>query len=195
MSEHRARTIPSGRPEVGDEAARLLAAVAAGDQAALGELYTRTSSRLFGVALRLLRRHDLAEEALHDAYLKVWRRAGSYSPERGPALAWLTTITRRAALDRLRRQRREISLEDAPEVQELEAPGDEPLARIAASADGAALLGCLEKLGSEQRNCILLAYRDGYSHDELARLLGRPLGTVKSWVRRSLIRLKQCLER
>lgn len=188
---------------VGDDAedaalAALLAAVAGGDRAALGEVYDLTGARLFGVALRLLRRRDLAEEVLHDAFLRVWARAGSYSSDRGAALAWLTTLVRHVALDSLRRRRREVSLEDAPELAEAaeaEAGDDGPFARVATTSEGRALMGCLGELEREPRLCILLAYRDGYSHEELARLLGRPLGTVKSWVRRSLLRLRQCLER
>lgn len=188
---------------VGDDAedaalAALLGAVAGGDRAALGEVYDLTGARLFGVALRLLRRRDLAEEVLHDAFLRVWARAGSYSSDRGAALAWLTTLVRHVALDNLRRRRREVSLEDAPELAEaaeVEAGDDGPFARVSTTSEGRALMGCLGELEREPRLCILLAYRDGYSHEELARLLGRPLGTVKSWVRRSLLRLRQCLER
>lgn len=181
------------------ESAALLAAVVRGDSAALSALYRRASPRLFGVALRLLRRRDLAEEALHDAFLKIWQRAESYAPERGSADASLATIVRNTALDRLRRHGREIPIEDTGELEAMleamEQPDSEPMHRLVAMSEGQALAACLAELEPEPRRCILLAYWLGYSHEELAQLLGRPLGTVKSWVRRSLVRLRHCLER
>jgi RNA polymerase sigma-70 factor (ECF subfamily) len=181
-------------------ASALLVAVAGGDRAALGELYAQTSPRLFAVAVRLMRRHDLAEEVLHDSFLRAWARAGSYDPGRGPAEAWLLTLVRHAAFDRLRRQGREVALEDVDAGGEggdaaAAAEAGDPVELLALSADGQALARCLGDLEAEPRRCILLAYWHGYSHEELARLLGRPLGTVKSWVRRSLLRLRVCLER
>jgi RNA polymerase sigma-70 factor, ECF subfamily len=186
----------------GQGASALLVAVAGGDRAALGELYRQTSPRLFAVAVRLMRRHDLAEEVLHDAYMRAWARAGSYAPERGSAEAWLVTLVRHTAFDRLRRQGREVPLGDADGTGGGEDGGpaagagdDGMVEQLALTADGQALARCLGQLEVEQRRCILLAYWHGYSHEELARLLGRPLGTVKSWVRRSLLRLRTCLER
>jgi RNA polymerase sigma-70 factor, ECF subfamily len=195
MARMRAVGPAAREAESGPDSAALLASVVRGDSAALAALYSHTSARLFGVALRLLRRRDLAEEALHDAFLKVWQRAESYSPDRGSADAWLATIVRNTALDRLRRQGREMPLEEAAGVEEIEAPESEPMRRLLATADGQALAACLGELEPEPRHCILLAYWQGYSQEELALLLGRPLGTVKSWVRRSLLRLRHCLER
>src|SRR5215218_5708539 len=139
-------------------ASALLVAVAGGDRAALGELYQQTSPRLFAVAVRLMRRHDLAEEVLHDAYLRAWARAGSYAPERGPAEAWLLTLVRHAAFDRLRRQGREVSLEDVDPAAGgggAEAAGEGDLVeQLALSADGQALARCLGQLEAEPRRCI-----------------------------------------
>ncbi len=186
--------VSAGREaDTGADSAALLAAGVRGDSAAFGALCSRTSAGLFGTAVRLLQRRDLAEEVLHDAFLKVWQRAESYSPDWGPADAWLATIVRNAAIDRLRRHGREGPLGGQEVPDEAAAP--KPSSVLLAAAGGQALAACLEEFEPEPRRCILLAYCQGYSHEELAYLLGRPLGTVKSWVRRSLLRLRHCVER
>jgi RNA polymerase sigma-70 factor (ECF subfamily) len=186
----------SRSPREPDEALALnalLTAVAGSDRNALAELYARTAPRLLGLVMRMLHRRDIAEEILHDAYLRIWHNAAAFSPQRGTAMTWMVAIARNAALDRLRRQRREVPLDELPDY---EAPTDEakgPAALALASAEGRALAACLEQLDPEQRNCVLLAYHHGLTHEELAARLGRPAGTVKSWIRRSLLRLRQCL--
>jgi RNA polymerase sigma-70 factor (ECF subfamily) len=175
-----------------DEAslAAWLAGVARRDTDALAVLYGQTSGRLFAVLLRLLRRRDLAEEVLHDVYLKVWDRAGSYQPERGAPMAWLVAVARHAALDHLRRQRR--APEEGLPPGHLELP--DPRDAAAGSAARHALQACLDQLEPEPRRCVLLAYQGGFTYEELARRFDRPPNTVKSWVRRSLLRLRRCLE-
>lgn len=167
-----------------------VAALARRDTDALALLYGRTSRHVLPVLLRLLRRRDLAEEALHDVYLKVWERAAGYDPARGNVMAWLTTIARSTALDQLRRQRRELPLAEE-EMQDLvpdtAAPAD-------ASAERQALQACLDELEPDPRLCVLLAYQGGFTYEEMSRRLDRPVNTIKSWVRRSLLRLRQCLE-
>lgn len=169
-----------------------LAAVAGGDVDALAGLYGQTSARLMAVLLRLLRRRELAEEVLHDVYLRVWERAGSFDASRGAPMAWLVSVARNAALDHHRRHRREVVGigDELPPADEAADPSD----LATASASRRALEACLEQLEPEPRRCVVLAYQGGLSHDELAVLVGRPVGTVKSWVRRSLLRLRQCLE-
>ncbi len=137
-----------------DEAslAAWLAGVARRDTDALAVLYGQTSGRLFAVLLRLLRRRDLAEEVLHDVYLKVWDRAGSYRPERGAPMAWLVAVARHAALDHLRRQRRAPEEGLPPEHLELPDPRD----AAAGSATRHALRSCLDQLEPEPRSCVLL---------------------------------------
>jgi RNA polymerase sigma-70 factor (ECF subfamily) len=176
------------------ELADLLSSVASGDRNALADLYSRTSAQLLGIVVRMLHRREVAEEVLHDAFLRIWHNAPSFSAARGAPMTWMTAIARNAALDRLRRQRREVPLEDLPgyEEQEDEAPG--PFEQMAASVEGRALADCLRQLEPEQRGCLLMAYYHGLTHDELAQRLRRPLGTIKSWIRRSLVRLKRCLE-
>jgi RNA polymerase sigma-70 factor (ECF subfamily) len=180
-----------GDGEALDEAALgiWLADVAREDTDALALVYGRTSARLLAVLLRLVRRRDLAEEILHDVYLRVWDRAGAYDPAKGSAMAWLVAIARNAALDHLRRHRREVPLE----ADEGEGPAD-PFDLAQSSAARRALAACLDELEPEPRRCVILAYRTGLTYDDLACRLGRPVGTVKSWIRRSLLRLRACLE-
>jgi RNA polymerase sigma-70 factor (ECF subfamily) len=173
----------------------LLTQVAGGDRNALAELYARTAPQLLGLVMRMLQRRDVAEEILHDAYLRIWHNAAAFSAQRGPAMSWMAAIVRNAALDRLRRQRREVPLDALPDYDTLIDEADGPAAAALASAEGRALADCLGRLEAEQRNCLLLAYYHGLTHEELAQRLGRPMGTVKSWIRRSLLRLRQCLDR
>ena len=182
-----------GRDEALDDGvvAAWLAAVAAGDRDALAVLYGQTSGRLMAVLLRLLRRRELAEEVLHDVYIRVWDRARLYDPAKGSATGWLVAVARNTALDHFRRHRREVvGIEDVELA--VEEPAGPNLA--VASAERRALQACLEQLEPEPRRCILLAYQGGLTYEEVAARLGRPLGTVKSWVRRSLSRLRLCLE-
>ena len=198
MSKTQSRTERRSHAEAGSDEAALrlwLAAVGRGEQQALAVLYGRTSAHLFAILLRMLKQWDRAEEALHEVYLKVWRNADGYDPERGPAMAWLVGVARHTALDKLRRMRRELALDDVAEV--VEEPADDgagPLAAALAAAEARSLQACLEELEPEPRACILLAYWEGLTHEELARRVQRPVGTVKSWLRRSLVRLRQCLE-
>lgn len=178
----------------------LLHAVAQGRQAAFQELYTLVSPQLFAVLLRILKRRDLAEEALQDALLSVWRNAASYSAEKGAPMTWLVSICRYRALDSLRRQRREVSLD--PMLEEIEDGTSELAGLVDESADGAliskaeerALDDCMGRLNDGQRSSLKLAYFAGCTHEEIAANLGSPIGTVKSWVRRGLESLKRCLE-
>ena len=176
-----------------DRLAELLGGVAAGDRNALADLYADTSAQLLGIVHRVLHRRDLAEEVLHDAYLRIWHNAATYAPERGRALTWMVAIARHAAFDRLRRGRRELPLDQLPDYDETPDDAPDPHARMLESAEGQALVDCLSQLDPEPRQCILLAYHHGLTHQELARRFDRPLGTVKSWVRRALLRLRDCL--
>lgn len=174
----------------------LLHAVAQGRQAAFQELYEQVSPQLFAVLLRILKRRDLAEEALQDALLSVWRNARSYTAEKGAPMTWLLSICRYRALDSLRRTRREVSLDlggdddDGPtEVVDESASAD-----FVSKAEERALEDCMQRLSDGQRKSLRFAYVDGYTHEEIAANLKSPVGTVKSWVRRGLESLKRCLE-
>ncbi|MES2918493.1 MAG: sigma-70 family RNA polymerase sigma factor [Pseudomonadota bacterium] len=176
-----------------DDLATLLYQTALGDQRAFDRLYRLTSPQMFGAALALLRRRDLAEDVLQEAYIKVWHAAGTFQPERGSPNAWLGTIVRRCAIDRLRRRPKDgDSLPDeAWDAIADDAPG--PLQRVMADADARRLGDCLEQLGDQQRESVSLAFFHGLTHSELAEHLATPLGTVKAWVRRGLDKLRSCL--
>jgi RNA polymerase sigma-70 factor, ECF subfamily len=178
--------------------AGLLAACARKDQAAFARLYQSTSSKLFGVALRILRREDWAEEVLQDCYVSIWNHAGSYETGLSAPMTWMTSIVRNRCLDWLRRPNLEVALagpdedgDDPLDRMPSEEPG--PLDELARSADARALGDCLRRLEAKQRQAIMLAFYQGLSHSELASHMREPLGTVKTWVRRGLERLKGCL--
>ncbi|MCI0752492.1 sigma-70 family RNA polymerase sigma factor [Teichococcus vastitatis] len=175
----------------GQDLTGLLAAVAAGDRAALRGVYDRQSVRLFGVANAILRDRDRAADALHDAFLNIARRAEQFDPGRGAAEAWLGGIVRHAALDIARRQGREI-LTDDPALGDA-AVDASALDSVAARADGRRLRDCLLALEERNRHGILLAFVHGLSHAQIAARLDQPLGTVKAWIRRGLAQLRGCL--
>ena len=172
--------------------AGLLARAALGDRDAFRRLYQATAPKLLGVALRILRREDWAEEVLQECYVSVWRHAPEYRADRAAPMTWLTSIVRNRCLDWLRRPNPEPLSEEAQQAIESDRPG--PLALLETGRDSAALSRCLGGLEAKQRQAIALAFFDGLSHAELAQHLHQPLGTVKTWVRRGLARLRSCLE-
>jgi RNA polymerase sigma factor (sigma-70 family) len=173
------------------ELADLLARIATGDRAAFRRLYDLQSSRLYAAAMRITRQPTAAADATHDAFMQVWHNAARYRPERGPAEAWLLGLVRYRALDIARRRVREEPSDALPELVDQE---PDALARLAGSEDAAALGACLERLPEDRRRLLFLAYVDGLSQSELAAREKLPLGTVKTWMRRSLQALRECLE-
>jgi RNA polymerase sigma-70 factor (ECF subfamily) len=173
-----------------DDTGGLLHRCAGGDRAAFRLLYDRWGSRLYGIALRITRQPSLAADALHDAFLQVWQQAHRFDPDRGGPEAWMVGMVRYRALDIVRRQVREIAGYE-PEEREDESP--DALARLVSTTEGAELHRCLNELEEERRRLIVMAFVDGLSHSELAVQLSMPLGTVKSWIRRSLMQLRGCL--
>ncbi len=171
--------------------ARLLGAVAAGDRAALRRIYEAQSVRLFGVANAILRDREAAADALHDAFLRVSQRTAQFDPTRGAAAAWLAGVVRHAALDQARRRGRELPTDDPALGDAAVAP--EALERVSANAEGRRLRECLEALEEKNRSGILLAFVHGLSHSQIADRLGLPLGTVKAWIRRGLLHLRDCM--
>jgi RNA polymerase sigma-70 factor (ECF subfamily) len=172
----------------------LLLACARGDRAALQSLYVATASQLFGLALSILRSHELAEDIVQDSFVLIWRHADSFDPGRGKAMPWLARIVRNQCFDLLRRRGRESPLDDKF-VQSFEDPAPGPADLTALSRDARRLRACLDELDEGPRKSMILAYYEGLTFAEVAGRLGVPLGTVKSWMRRSLIRLKDCMER
>ena len=176
-----------------DTLATLLSRCALGDQQAFERLYRATSSKLFAVALRILRRQDWAEEVLQEAFVNIWNHAPDYASEKAAPLTWMTHIVRNRALDWLRRPQREDAV--AEEVQS--AWQDESAGlfeRLALARDAVALNGCLERLEAKQRQMIALAFWHGLAHSELAQHMQQPIGTVKTWMRRGLMMIRKCLE-
>lgn len=180
------------RPAALSATATLVESVSRGSQAALKRLYDLESRRLYGIALRIVRRPEIAAEVLQEAFLQVWQNARAFSPERGAAAAWLTGIVRFRALDAVRRHGRE-TLSGNPALGEGSFEPD-VIERIDAKAGASALRRCLGVLDDNQRRCVVLAFVDGFSHSEIAARLAAPIGTVKSWVRRGLLALRSCLE-
>jgi|KBSMisStandDraft_5_1062788.scaffolds.fasta_scaffold02275_2 RNA polymerase sigma-70 factor (ECF subfamily) len=183
--------------DVKNELEPLLARCASGEAAALKLLYKNTAAQLFGVLRRILLRDDLAQEALQDVYVSVWRNAKDYRAARGSPFTWLVSIARNRAIDIKRSRRREVQFADPIEyVPEDDDAANSDLALLAErDADARRLKGCLDELQPMQRNAVCLAYLNGLTHEEVAGTLAAPLGTVKSWVRRGLESLKGCIGR
>lgn len=159
---------------------------AAGDRRALQMIYDSEAPRMVGVARRILLRHDLAEEAVHDAFVRIWHGARSFNPARGAALGWLYAVVRNRALSIHRNEHRyDPADENANEIA--------PDAALAGLPETSALRKCLEQIERPRRDVVVLAYVYGMSHGELAGRMKVPLGTVKSWVRRSLMSLQECM--
>ena len=179
---------PASSPDTATEAqvAAAIIRCAAGERAAVRVIYDLEAARMVGVARRILKRQDLAEEAVQDCFMRVWRAARSFDPQKGAARSWLYTILRNCALSILRDEGRFVS-----DDEKIEDTASESAMSLLPESN--ALRRCLEQLDPERRSVVVLAYVHGLSHGELAGKLGVPLGTVKSWVRRSLISLQECM--
>lgn len=174
----------------------LMEALPRGDERALGTLYDRHGSRLFALCLRILRDPTEAEELTGDIFLELWRRPERYDPQRGNLLAYLITLTRSRAIDRLRARKRDrrifVDQDDAAARREA-APAATPLEDVAARECRDRVGRAIATLAPEQRRAIELAFYDGLSHSEIAAALREPLGTVKSRIRNGLVRLRDSL--
>ncbi|NNG60369.1 sigma-70 family RNA polymerase sigma factor [Pseudomonas fragi] len=174
-----------------------LAACARGEQQALQDLYQQESARLLGVAKRIARDNALAEDIVHDAFIKIWTRAASFDPARGSARGWIFIVTRHLALNFMRDNAREVQVSEHSEMVLHDLASMQTSSGNVDSFDYRARSGriyvCLEQLEPARRNCILHAYVDGYSHSQISQKLGTPLGTVKAWIKRSLVVLRECM--
>jgi RNA polymerase sigma-70 factor, ECF subfamily len=170
----------------------LLASVAKGDQAAFERLYAATRAKLYGVVVRILRRADLADEVMQDTYLKVWRSAGEFDPRLASPMTWMVAIARNRAIDLLRKKA-EVSIEEETGALEVAGDNPDPLARREITDELRRLLACLGGLDEERRRIVLLAYYNGWSREQLAVKFDKPVNTIKTWLRRSLIDLRECL--
>jgi RNA polymerase sigma factor (sigma-70 family) len=170
----------------------LIGACAQGDRTALRMIYDSEAARMIGTAQRLLKRRALAEEAVQDAFVAIWKNAATFDPDRGGGRTWIYAIVRYRALNILRGERR-TELSGEPIGEEQASEDDDPETIVGRLSDTAALRRCLQGLAEDRRSAIVLAYVHGLTHADLAVKLGMPLGTVKSWLRRSLISLKECM--
>lgn len=182
--------------------AEALSRVALGDRKALAALYNATSAHLLGVILRIQRDRALAEDVLQDIFISIWRNAQGYDAARSQPMTWLTSIARNRAIDSLRRRKTEISTvsahlgdddDDSNLVDAMPSEDSSPMELMEQAAQASAVTHCIGALSAEQQQCVALAYYQGLSHSEVAQHLRQPLGTVKSWVRRALMALKDCL--
>jgi RNA polymerase sigma-70 factor, ECF subfamily len=184
---------PTNEPDRAELEA-LLSRCAAGEAAALETLYASVAPILLAVLMRMLKRRDLAEDVLQDVFVKVWQQAKQFDPIRGRPLAWLVSMARYRAIDLQRASRPALALSELGPALEPQFQVDSPGEGTGVLGTGGLLLRCLEQIAAPQRRCLVLAYQEGLTHSEIARAVGEPLGTVKSWVRRSLLALRRCLE-
>jgi RNA polymerase sigma-70 factor (ECF subfamily) len=176
-----------------------LAAAAARDAKAFKSLYLATSPKLFGYALRILHKRELAEEVLQESFVSIWNSARTYQSQLSAPMTWMAAIVRNKALDALRRMdgNPEIDVDtfDSSILAALRDPGATPIEALQISSDARALAHCMSLLEGLQRQVIGMAFFHDLSHSEVAQQMAIPIGTVKTWIRRSLERLKTCLAR
>jgi RNA polymerase sigma-70 factor (ECF subfamily) len=184
--------MPGPRQDLADALER----AARGDVAAFKTVYAATSMKLYGIIVRILGRSDVADEVLQEVYVRVWQRAGEFDPAVSSPITWLAAIARNRALDEARRTTARPSrpLDDCPQLLQVRS-GDDPSAGLEQDEQLRRLEACLDKLEPERREVVLLAYYHGMTREEIACHLRRPPATVKTWLRRSLAQLRDCLGR
>lgn len=170
----------------------LLLQTSHGDRQAFQQLYTELSPQLYAIALRILRQRTAAEDVVQEVFITLWHAAGQYDTRRGSVRTWLSTITRNRCIDRLRRK--PLATDEYDEDLLIAPDHHNPLQQVEDDDDRAALLGCLDELNDQQRQCIALAYFDGLTHQEVSSQMAIPLGSAKTWIRRGLDVLKRCME-
>lgn len=171
----------------------MLLRVASGDHAAFRTVYAQTGPKLFAICLRMMKRKDQAEDVFQEAFAKIWQRSWQFDPGKGEALAWLATVTRNCALDRLRKSKEsdvpyDETITDGIDAQTMTLAGKN-------AGEGIDLQRCLGQVREDFRNSVVLVYMNGLSYEELACRLGTPVSTAKTWVRRGLIQLKECMDK
>ena len=176
-----------------DEIENLIARVALGDRKAFTQLYDATSSKLFGVVLRVLNNRASAEDVLQETYMKVWRYADRYMSNGMSPMTWLITIARNTAIDRVRATRESADVDDL--ADRLVASGPTPEQSVIAAGEASRIAACLDELEQDKSQAVRGAYLQGLSYAELAEKFSVPLNTMRTWLRRSLISLRECMER
>ena len=169
------------------------------DASAFRSLYDATSAKLFGFALRILHKQELAEEALQDSFVAIWNSAAGYQSHLAAPMTWMATIVRNKAFDMLRRSDNTVEIDadqfDNEVMNALQDPQATPIEALQMSADAKALAFCMSALEGLHRQVVALAYYHDLSHSEVAQQMSLPIGTVKTWIRRSLERLRSCLSK
>ncbi|WP_236884138.1 sigma-70 family RNA polymerase sigma factor [Devosia sp. A16] len=178
------------RPAVSPET--LLVRIAEADRAALAALFESEAGRLLAIARRIVRRSDLAEEVVQETFVAVWQRSRQFDPARGSARGWLTTMVRNRALNMLRDGGR-LEFHDATTLEALSGREQDAVSAFQMLADSEGLKHCLGQLDEPKRRAVLLTYVVGMSNGEVAERLAVPLGTAKSWIRRSIATLQECM--
>ena len=181
----------------GDDLGDLLARVGLGDRAAFSALYNASAAKLFGLCLRILKDRALAEEALQEIFVKVWHKAGSYDAARGAALGWLVTVARNHAIDRLRQIRAAHAAQGGENAEVDSLPSDDPgpAEQLARKQGRERIELCLDELDGARADAVRLAYFEGHDYAALAARFEVPLNTMRTWLRRSLLALRECLTR
>jgi RNA polymerase sigma-70 factor (ECF subfamily) len=174
-----------------DPLAELMTRVAAQDRAAFQDLYKKSSAKLFGVLMRILGNRAECEDALQEVFTRVWLRSGRFDPEKGTALSWMIAITRNHAIDRLRARPDERSDDDAVLALQDHRQGAE--ATLVAKGEAMRVIDCMAQLDPEKAQAVRGAYLNGLSYQQLSDHFGVPLNTMRTWLRRSLISLRECL--
>ena len=185
--------VPSPEGATGPDLAELLKACGRGDEAAFARLYDATTSRIFGLAVRVVRDPAQAEEVAQEVLIEIWRTASRFDPERGSARAWALTMAHARAVDRVRSVDASARREARAAELMVESPFDQVVEAVEARLDRERVRRCLEGLTELQRQSVTLAYYGGYTYSQVAHLLSSPLGTVKTRLRDGLARLRDCL--
>ncbi|MCW3478713.1 sigma-70 family RNA polymerase sigma factor [Neisseriaceae bacterium JH1-16] len=171
----------------------LLARTALGERKAFAKLYKLAAPRLLGILLRYVRQRSLAEELLQDCFIEIWNHAPDYLPARGAPMAWMGRIARNRAIDALRQSPVELSSDALELPEQAAAASEEPVNLLASRDQTKTLADCLRHLPAAQRQSVVLSYFYGQSHNQIAAVLGSPLGSVKSWITRAIVHLRECV--
>ncbi|MGF6253965.1 sigma-70 family RNA polymerase sigma factor [Ensifer sp. LBL] len=176
-----------------EDIAGLLGRISLGDRDAFSELYRQTSPKLFGICLRILANRSEAEEALQEIYVKIWQRAGRFAQGQASAASWLAAIARNQAIDLIRARKPAANVID--EAYDLADPAADPEKSAVVKAEGRRIDACMEELEEDRAEAVRRAYVEGLSYQELADVFAVPLNTMRTWLRRSLLKLRECMER
>jgi len=177
-----------------DHLADLMARTGMGDRRAFAELYESTKSKLFGVSLRIVHERQIAEEVLQDSFVKIWHHAAEYATAKSAPMTWMSAIVRNRSLDIVRRPDLEVADDEDYFARNMADESPAAVDALAAKRDEAQIERCMKRLEGEQHKAIAMAFFQGLSHSEVAGKLGKPLGTVKTHIRRGLLKLKDCLD-